>query len=229
MLYSIVPPILVIVSVVGIILFLTKKAPDVAALEENEKRTEMVSGNKVRMMMNESLKQKLFLVLEKGVRKSRVIFLKLENMFTAWSNSLRNKRKGILDRKELPEEKDDVLEKLKNYEVNQVSDPVYPSGSNLNKTEEIAPAQAERVMRQRVATSRKRVKPEPKNHLEQILIERIAANPRDVEAYERLGEYYFEIENYTDAKECFKQVVKLDPSNYNVKMKMKRLERLLAR
>ncbi len=74
-----------------------------------------------------------------------------------------------------------------------------------------------------------RIKPEIKNRLERILIERIASNPKDTEAYERLGEYYFEIENYEHSKECFKQVVKLDPINMNAKDKMRKLERLLSR
>ncbi len=67
-----------------------------------------------------------------------------------------------------------------------------------------------------------------KDRLEELLIERIAANPKDLEAYERLGQYYMEIKGYTDAKECFKQVIKLDPGNRNAKYRLKRLETLLA-
>jgi len=39
-----------------------------------------------------------------------------------------------------------------------------------------------------------------------------------------LGEYYMEIKSYTDAKECLKQVLKLNPSDRNAKYKMRRLE-----
>ena len=38
-----------------------------------------------------------------------------------------------------------------------------------------------------------------------------------------------EIKSYEFAKECFKQVIKLDPLNRNVKYKMRRLEHLLSR
>ena len=71
-------------------------------------------------------------------------------------------------------------------------------------------------------------KTEIRDRLEELLIERIAANPKDIEAYERLGEYYLEIENFEFAKECFKQVIRLNPSNRNVRYKMKKLERLLS-
>ena len=70
---------------------------------------------------------------------------------------------------------------------------------------------------------------EKKDLFEKILIERIAANPKDIEAYERLGEYYMEIENWNYAKECFKQVLRLNPSSTNVRSKMRELERLLGK
>ena len=63
----------------------------------------------------------------------------------------------------------------------------------------------------------------------QRLIDRIAANPKDIEAYERLGEYYLEIENWNYAKECFKQVLKLNPRNIGARSRMRKLERILSR
>lgn len=69
----------------------------------------------------------------------------------------------------------------------------------------------------------------PKNQLEEILIERISMNPRDIEAYERLGDYYLEQDNLTDAKECYRQVLKLSPAYRLVKIKIRRLERLLEK
>ena len=68
-----------------------------------------------------------------------------------------------------------------------------------------------------------------KEQLEAILIERIVTNPKDVEAYERLGDYYLEQESLTDAKECYRQVLKLSPVNRLVKIKIRRLERVLEK
>lgn len=71
--------------------------------------------------------------------------------------------------------------------------------------------------------------PLQKNQLEDILVERISMNPRDIEAYERLGDYYLEQKNLVDAKECYRQVLKLSPAYRLVKIKIRRLERLLEK
>ena len=74
-----------------------------------------------------------------------------------------------------------------------------------------------------------RVKKKKKEVLENILVERIAVNPRDTEAYEQLGEYYLEIGQWDYAKECFKQVLKIDPKNPSVKKRMKKLEKIFGK
>jgi len=66
-----------------------------------------------------------------------------------------------------------------------------------------------------------------KNKFENILIKRIAINPKDIEAYERLGDYYLENENYQDSIECFRQVLKLSPLNYKARLRIRRLEKLI--
>lgn len=67
-----------------------------------------------------------------------------------------------------------------------------------------------------------------KDQYEQVLVERIALNPRDVEAYERLGDYYMENENLDDAKECFKQVLRLSPLSRRARFRMRRIEKSLS-
>lgn len=71
--------------------------------------------------------------------------------------------------------------------------------------------------------------PQKKEQLEDILVERISLNPRDIEAYERLGDYYLEQQNLVDAKECYRQVLKLSPAYRLVKIKIRKLERLLEK
>lgn len=64
---------------------------------------------------------------------------------------------------------------------------------------------------------------------EEELISRIAMNPKDFTSYEALGDYYLEMENIKDAKECYRQVLKLSPVHRMVKIKIRRLEKLLTR
>lgn len=60
------------------------------------------------------------------------------------------------------------------------------------------------------------------------LITRIAIDPKDFSAYEGLGDYYLEIGNINDAKECYRQVLKLSPAHRIVRIKIRRLEKILS-
>lgn len=83
--------------------------------------------------------------------------------------------------------------------------------------------EAVRVFRRRRAT------PSGEKRLsEEELIDRIARNPKDAPAYEELGDFYMEGGNLSDAKACYRQVIKLSPLNREVKEKIRRLERLLV-
>jgi len=255
MLYSFIPPAIVVISLIGIIIFLTKKAPQVALLDdgsrdENNPEAIVVKKGIFKKIFRtgdssgQSFKHGFLVFLEKFTRKLRVFFLKLENLFTHWSENIKRKRKIHAESEEnkVPDEEkeaaqfsgytegrnqESILEK-KNY--GSKNDIYVRNVSEANKGYAIMDPEEKPVrpiISENVAVPR--TKPEIKNRLERILIERIASNPKDTEAYERLGEYYFEIENYNHSKECFKQVIKLNPTNEMVKDKMKRLERLLAR
>ncbi len=63
---------------------------------------------------------------------------------------------------------------------------------------------------------------------EEALIGRIAVNPKDVVAYEGLGDYYLDIGNVKDAKECYRQVLRLSPAHRMVRIKIRRLEKILS-
>lgn len=76
---------------------------------------------------------------------------------------------------------------------------------------------------------RRRLAPNGERRLsEEELIDRIARNPKDAPAYEELGDFYMESNNLSDAKACYRQVIKLSPLNREVKDKVRRLERLLV-
>jgi hypothetical protein len=64
-----------------------------------------------------------------------------------------------------------------------------------------------------------------KDPREESLISQIAENPRDAAAYEELGDLYLVAENMQDAKACYRQVLKLHPTNRAVKLKIRKVER----
>lgn len=63
---------------------------------------------------------------------------------------------------------------------------------------------------------------------EEELIARIADNPKDFAAYEGLGDHYLDVGNTRDAKECYRQVLRLSPAHRMVKIKIRRLEKLFS-
>lgn len=244
MLYSIIPPIILVLALIGIIVMLMKKASQVALIRDDARMDDGRSGT---LKMDNSsgqtlpaekkgtgagVKNSLLIFLEKIIRKFRVLVLKLENVFHFWGESIRNKRKDMKEVKapqsSEAEKEDDLMEKLRSYEPGQAREEsrrkisIKGDASLTSEEKTVKPMISERVV---TPIPRSEVK----DQLEKLLIERIAANPKDVEAYERLGEYYFEIGSYEYAKECFKQIIKLNPGNANVKNKMRKLERLLMR
>ncbi len=58
---------------------------------------------------------------------------------------------------------------------------------------------------------------------EKVLIDLIAKDPRNVSAYRQLGFLYCEQGNKEDAKNCFRQVLKLSPDDLEVIAKMKEI------
>ena len=178
----------------------------------------------VKKINGNSFKHSLLAISEKATRKSRVLFLKLESRSANLSNAIREKRKlrfKKTDQAVTVERENDIIKKVEDYKIEKGKTPII---EKIYKEEE---KEIKPIISERAVTARART--EIRDRLEELLIERIAVNPKDIEAYERLGEYYLEIKSYTDSKECFKQVLKLDPKNKNAKYRMRRLENLLAK
>jgi len=246
MLYQIIPPILIILSLAGIIIFFMKKAPQIASLSDEEdlerEKMEMLAGAgffrriviRIKTIRWDDVKHFLLAISDKLTRKARILFLKLESKSKDLNDSIRDKRKNRFKRNiENVEnnEEDDIINRVKNYKpedkkgyLAELKRTVYRDRTE-NKKEDAEEKIIRPTVSDKVVTPKARV--EMKDRLEDLLIERIAANPKDTEAYERLGEYYMEIDSVNDAKECFKQVLKLDPKNRNVKYRMKRLESMM--
>jgi tetratricopeptide (TPR) repeat protein len=248
-----IPPILIILSLAGIIIFFMKKAPQIARLSdedalEKERLDRMATagffgrlGLKIKNIRWSGLKSVFLALSEKLTRRARIIFLRLESKSKSLNDSIRSKRgkqeNTNSERKSWEggqNEEDVILDKVNNYQPKKKS---YLAGMKKALKKEKVPEKnayddsEERIIKPMV--SDRVVNPngraEMKDRLEDLLIERIAANPKDVEAYERLGEYYMEIDSLNDAKECFKQVLKLDPKNRNVKYRMRVLETMIRR
>lgn len=65
--------------------------------------------------------------------------------------------------------------------------------------------------------------------LEKKLINKIASNPKDKEIYRQLGELYLKMENYSDAENCYKFILKTNIRDIDAKRKIERIKLLKRR
>ena len=59
---------------------------------------------------------------------------------------------------------------------------------------------------------------------EQKYIDRIAQNPKDVDAYRALGFIYLAAGNFSDARACLRQVLKFRPEDAAIKQKLEEIK-----
>ncbi len=221
MLYLIIPPAVIIISLALLLLFLSRKISSFSD-EESAKLSEESRQARIMKRLKRFSFSKAsaitFNFLEIITQRFKVLFLKFHNIADKCFRSIKEK-------------------KIKNG-FNSPPKKFIPRGLLAKKRIKRAKQGGGKVsgIISRPMVSRKVAQPEnfrsqsvAKDKLEKTLIERIAVNPRDLEAYERLGDYYIERQNFKDALECCKQVLKLSPVNYKAKVKIRKLEKILGK
>ncbi len=236
MLYSIIPPILVVMSLIGIIIILIKKAPAVAHLEDSQNLfSEEEKNNRELSARYAALKRenrKSFKdVASSIIGKTGGVFKGMASRFfgsgsSAWGK-ISDKARARIENKQFSKDNfrrgnahEDFFQRKYNNQVQITDEEEYSPAALLEEAVK---------ERSKEEVGKKEFRLEKKDLFEKILIDRIASNPKDIEAYERLGEYYLEIENWNYAKECFKQVIKLNPRNIGARSRMRKLEKILSK
>ena len=216
-LYLILPPIIIVISLALIIFLISRKSSEIEKkiLENKEKESSKLVI---------SLKAKVLHVLERISQWFKIFSLKFHN----WNE---NKLKILRRRKtevNVAKEKFDKEEKVNNKkiipDVRKISIQVSKREQEEMRARKLEVKRRKRDYLEGAMISKKVVYPDSvRKELEEALIERIAADPRDIEAYERLGDYYISQNNNKDATECYRQVLKLNPQNLTVKGKLERM------
>lgn len=182
-----------------------------------------------------------FKFLEKVMQRTKLFSLKMHNTSNNWFHSIKKKRE------------ESALENMENGKIEEEISPIEISSENVSAIEPITAIDENVVFEEKKPViAKKRItldnfgkrnvfksygnadkkieekkKTNEKSRLEEALIKRIAINPKDIEAYERLGDYYMDSVNHIDAKECYKQVLKLSRNHFKAKSKLRALERIL--
>ncbi len=247
----ILPPVIIVLSLALVIFLISRKALDIEREiiigEKRDKESRLKMEVKSRWLhLLEKLAHwfKIFsLRLHNWVEK-RLVFIKNQ----------KNEIESDIDKREAEKNKEKIdyfNEDLPIVEENREEKIVFPEkeekansmdvvkGGRINRIRRIfakkeapiaPPEENEKddffaFKEERVMISEEATYPEKKEELENILVERIATDPRDIEAYERLGDYYVSQGNRSDAEACYKQVLKLNPQSLSVRNKLSRFKR----
>lgn len=238
-LYFVLPPIIIVISLAFVIFLISKKSFEI--------EREMKLGKKIEdeSRLSMEFKSKWLHFLEKIAHWFKVFSLRMHNWLEERLTFIKTKKIKIesdLDKKDFRENGIDEWvrgEKEKKTMVQSEKKEVFNSmdvvqGKKINRIRNIFNRNEARNVQddfvefreEQVMLSKEVAYPEEKkDELENILVERIAADPRDIEAYERLGDYYVSQGNNSDAKACYKQVLKLNPQSLSVRNKLNRFNR----
>jgi tetratricopeptide (TPR) repeat protein len=252
MMYLIVPPIIVVIAIVFLLWYLLRKASDPLVQE----RVHELEGHKTTHFRG--IKEWGLRLLEKFAQRSKNRSLKMHNSLHNWLQSIRASRKKVAgekkqeeayeeareeeeysfqeERQVVEQQVDSIEERVPQEDTKKSAFAIPLMRRHKRDAEERAALSTEQktVVSERPMVSTKATLPENKKRSgkggspEEEMIGRIATNPKDFEAYEALGDFYMENGNIKDAKECYRQVLKLSPVQRMVKIKIRRLEKLLS-
>ena len=224
MLSYVIPPIIIVLGLAALIFFLFRKSakiPEELILQEKRRSLGADKTDKQKLFR---FTQLILQITEKIMQRFKLFSLKFYNKTDNWFHSIkekREKRSGIGRRDEKAPEKISV-ESISVAEKNEsmIDNMAVRKEVRIDFETEVEPMISKNVVH---PDSRTQVR----NEFEKALIERIAFNPKDIEAYERLGDYYIEVGNFNDSLACFEEVLKLSPVNRRAKIKVKRLQRVV--
>jgi hypothetical protein len=232
MLYFILPPIIIIIGITLITVIISRKSGEIAKLKNEEQTIKPglpLKKNLVNRFGNtlSSINLKL---LERLIQWIKVLSLRFHNLSSRWIIYIKDRKAKKVKPEPILPQFSESPKVVREHNFKKREKKVRLNFIDEVREVKIEPPVAEEEIVEPMI-SRNIIRPdamnEAKSKFEEILVERIASNPRDMEAYERLGEYYLEREAYEDARECFIQVTKLSPGHYKAKLKLRRLEKII--
>lgn len=229
--YLIIPPIIVVVSLSFALWYLSRKGADPLVAEKalglQEEAKRQVSFPRVKTFF--------LRLLEKMAYSFKVKSLKAHNILHNVTHSLKESRLRFQKSDKQPivseTETDSAVETTLETPIARKRKKFFSAKTEIVQTavsEEPISISRPMVSETVVRPERERAGMRENSFREADLIARITANPKDFAAYEELGDYYLEIGNIKDAKECYKQVLKLSPAERMVRIKIRRLEKILS-
>lgn len=199
----------------GFSAFIHEMLPEIFGVFEKEK----VAGHQSYILVE----------LEKNLRKTRMFFLRLDALFFRWIHSIREKHADVQQViKEKAEEK--PVSYTQSYEV-PTPELVSVSIPATLPSEPIIAEPVKPVEPQPEPTSNPIPTAEPVAEIvlpqEQVLIQRIASDPKNAMLYKQLGDLYMNLQQFNDAKHAFELAMQLNPGIRGVKVKLASIKKQL--
>ncbi|MDD3487125.1 MAG: hypothetical protein PHF35_01965 [Candidatus Moranbacteria bacterium] len=220
------PPVILVIALAGLIVILGKKSGEFKKISALQARIENPAGEKKNWKSRFSGLGKSFLhFLEKVLLGTKNVFRKIEQLFSEWASNLRARR----DAKKAEKFEEDMAKSSHEEEIIQKIEQAEEISMDIMEDH----GSVRQMVGSEVIVRRKpeappvvlKKEPLPEDKVrEAALIYRIAENPRDIEAYREIGDYYMGIGNIKDAKESFKMVLKLRPRDLKAKSALREIE-----
>lgn len=226
-------PIILVAALTGLVIIIGKKS---AALKKTKPFHEKaaISDRRARNWKDrlKSVGKAILHLTEKILVLTRVSFKKIEHVSSNWALKLKARRSGrkvediSLENRSLEEKMGISEDSVKIFRKTEEKNELFAEPNQSG--EKITYVNSEVISRRRdpqdpVVVLKKESLPEDKVR-EAALVYRIAENPRDIEAYREIGDYYMGIGNIKDAKESFKMVLKLRPRDLKAKSSLREIE-----
>lgn len=220
-----VPPIILVGAIIALVIILGRKSAEVkrAGAFQKEHRIESLSSGRKEVPKQIGLKilhflEKVLILLKLTVKKSEQAIAKLVSNIRARRaggrplgiSEIESSAKSRIEGPKMGRRGTKIIGEIKKTE---------------NMTEWIASEMVVKKKRVEEPVVRLKEMPAPEDKLrEEAFIHRIAENPKDVEAYRELGDYYLAVGNIKDAKDSFKMVLKLRPRDLKAKSSLREIE-----
>ncbi|NTW15288.1 MAG: tetratricopeptide repeat protein [Candidatus Moranbacteria bacterium] len=239
--YLIVPPFVIVIALGTLLWFLSRRMGDADIAE----KLSSMSGSSGATSHSRALSRRAFLLkmLERIASRFKTATLRVHNFFQSSLEQLRRRRTELdamrksLGEQPVKRERSSVFSrKAAGNESGSVEtsskaflEEAFPEEEGARGNGKVVAtdgiAESRPMLRERVVRPESAPVSRAYGSREESLIARIVENPRDAAAYEELGDCYFASSNLQDAKECYRQALKLHPTNRAVKVKIRRLEK----
>lgn len=205
--------ILILVSLLGIGVIILRKIPALLSLPEKPK--EILPSQpffsrlkrKIKGWQYSEYRGKILAWLEKLLRKTRLLFLKIDSFFLAGIEKARERsqlwkvksRAWVEHKRQKKIKKLEALQKIEKAEL-------------IDKLKETKKGDQAEIGVEHLAKKEKE------------LIKTISQNPKDPELYKELGSVYLEAKNFKDAQQAFEEAFKINPNDLEAKENLEKIK-----